>query len=110
LVPDGTGKLRSAVVPLIDDIIGDRFWKENPEVIGLKSLVTYQPPNLANNINNTMSAPTSPSSTTIKHGNNLPSSLQVINTNLINEKAHANRKREIDEERMQCENECISRR
>jgi len=110
LVPDGTGKLRSAVVPLIDDIIGDRFWKENPEVIGLKSLVTYQPPNLANNINNTMSAPTSPSSTTIKHGNNLPSSLQVINANLINEKAHANRKRETDEERMQCENECISRR
>ncbi|KAH0948281.1 hypothetical protein HN011_011325 [Eciton burchellii] len=78
LIPDGTGKLRSAVVPLIDDIIGDRFWKENPEVIGLKSLATYQPPNLANSINNTMSAPTSPSSTTIKHGNNVPSSSQKI--------------------------------
>ncbi|XP_012271476.1 probable tRNA(His) guanylyltransferase isoform X2 [Orussus abietinus] len=44
LVPDGTGRLRTLVVPLVDDIIGDRFWKENPEVIGLKSLGTYQPP------------------------------------------------------------------
>jgi len=111
LVPDGTtGKLRSIVVPLVDDIIGDRFWKENPEVIGLKSLATYQPANLVNSINNTMSAPTSPSSTTIKHGNNVPSSLQVINANLMNEKTHTNRNRETNEERMQCESERISRR
>ncbi|KAJ8669845.1 hypothetical protein QAD02_001104 [Eretmocerus hayati] len=44
LVPNGMGRLKPSVVQLADDIIGDRFWKENPEVIGLKSLGTYQPP------------------------------------------------------------------
>lgn len=109
-MPDGAGRLRSAVVPLIDDIIGDRFWKENPEVIGLKSLATYQPPNLVNNVKNTMSAPTPPSPTMIKHGNNVPPSSQVINTNSINEEVHPNRSRETDGDRLQCENERICRR
>lgn len=108
LVPDGTGKLRPAVVPLVDDIISDRFWKENPEVIGLKSLATYQLPNLINTINNTMSAPIS-ASPTITHGNNVPP-LQVINVNSIKEEAHSNKNRETDGERMQCEGERISRR
>lgn len=42
LVPNEAGRLKPTIVPLVDDIIGDRFWKENPEVIGLKSLGTYQ--------------------------------------------------------------------
>lgn len=109
-MPDGTGRLKPAVVPLIDDIIGDRFWKENPEVIGLKSLATYQPPNLTNSIKNTMSAPTSPSPTTIKHGNNVPPSSQASNMNSINEEVHLNRNREMEGERMQCENERICKR
>ncbi|EZA56804.1 hypothetical protein DMN91_000961 [Ooceraea biroi] len=110
LVPDGTGRLKSAVVPLVDDIIGDRFWKENPEVIGLKSLATYQPI-VANSINKTMSAPTPPSPITIKHGNNVPSSLQVVNVNSMkNEETHSNKNRETDGERMQCESEHISKR
>lgn len=50
LVANGIGRLKPTVVPLVDDIIGDRFWKENPEVIGLKSLGTYQLP--VNNMNN----------------------------------------------------------
>lgn len=107
LVPDGTGRLKSAVVPIVDDIIGDRFWKENPEVIGLKSLATYQPPN---NINNTMPAPIPASPTIIKHENSVPSSLQVVNKNSTREEPHSNRNKETDEERMQCENERISRR
>ncbi|XP_058801412.1 probable tRNA(His) guanylyltransferase [Phymastichus coffea] len=44
LVPNEMGRLKPTVVPLTDDIIADRFWKENPEVIGMKSLGTYQPP------------------------------------------------------------------
>ncbi|KAL6257195.1 hypothetical protein P5V15_012124 [Pogonomyrmex californicus] len=97
LVSGGTGKLKSAVVALVDDIIGDRFWKENPEVIGLKSLATYQPSStLANNINNTMSASTTPLPTTIKLGNNVLSSSQVTNVNLANEGIHSNRSRETN--------------
>lgn len=100
LVPDGTGKLKTAIVPLVDDIIGDRFWKENPEVIGLKSLTTYQPSYLANS---NASAPTPPSPTAIKHGNNVLS--QAINANSNKEEAHSNRNRETDGDRMQCESE-----
>lgn len=107
LVPDGNGRLKPAVVPLVDDIIGDRFWKENPEVIGLKSLATYQPPNLMNNITNTMPAPPSP--TMIKLGNAPPSS-QAINVNSVNDEVHPNRVRETNGDRMQCESERICRR
>jgi hypothetical protein len=57
LVPSGIGRLKPIVVPLVDDIIGDRFWKENPEVIGLKSLGTYQLP--LNNIPLPMAIPNS---------------------------------------------------
>lgn len=42
-MPDQKGRLKQAVVPLVDDIIGDRFWKDNPEIIGLKSLEKYEP-------------------------------------------------------------------
>ncbi|XP_050453479.1 probable tRNA(His) guanylyltransferase isoform X2 [Cataglyphis hispanica] len=108
LVPDGTGRLKPAVVPLVDDIIGDRFWKENPEVIGLKSLTTYQPPNLANSIKNIISMPTPPSPTTIKHGNNVSS--QVINVSSMKEEVDPNKNRETEGDRMQCENEHICRR
>ncbi|XP_014209029.1 probable tRNA(His) guanylyltransferase isoform X2 [Copidosoma floridanum] len=52
LVPNGMGHRKPSIVPLVDDIIGDRFWKENPEIIGLKSLGTYQP-----HVNNTTGNP-----------------------------------------------------
>lgn len=107
LVPVGNGRLKPAVVPLVDDIIGDRFWKENPEVIGLKSLATYQPPNLTNNIANTLPAPPSP--TTVKFGNAPPSS-QASNVNSVNDEVHPNRGRETNGDRMQCESERICRR
>lgn len=116
LMLDSTGRLKPAVVALVDDIIGERFWKENPEVIGLKSLATYQPPNLANSVKNTMPVATPPSPTTIKHINNVPPpinniSTQVINANSMNEgEVHCNRKRETDRDRMQCENERICKR
>lgn len=77
LVSDNTGKLKSAIILLVDDIIGDRFWKENPEIIGLKSMATYQRPNQTNNVNNT--APSSPSA--IGHTTNNGSSSQVIIVN-----------------------------
>lgn len=114
LVPDGTGRLKPAVVPLVDDIINDRFWKENPEVIGLKSLATYQPPNLANSIKNTMPVPAPPSPTVnIKHINNVPPPpppTQAINTNSMNEEVHSKRNRETEGDRMQCDSERICRR
>lgn len=112
-MPDGTGRLKPAVVPLVDDIIGDRFWKENPEVIGLKSLATYQPPNLANSIKNTIMSMPAPPSPTIKHVNNVPPPPpppQVINANSINEDANSNRNRDVDGDRMQCESERTCRR
>lgn len=108
LVPDGMGRLKPAVVPLVDDIIGDRFWKENPEVIGLKSLATYQPSNLTNSIKNTMPAPPSP--TMVKLGNNIPPSSQVINVNSVSEEVHLNRDKETNGDRMQCEDEHICRK
>ncbi|XP_011137786.1 probable tRNA(His) guanylyltransferase [Harpegnathos saltator] len=114
LVPDVTGRLKPAVVPLVDDIINDRFWKENPEVIGLKSLATYQVPNLANSIKNTMPVPTPPSPTVnIKHVNNVPPPpppTQTINANSMNEEVHSKRNRETDGDRMQCDGERICRR
>ena len=111
LVPDGTGRLKPAVVPLVDDIIADRFWKENPEVIGLKSLATYQPPNLVNNVmKNAMPTTTPPSPTTnIKHMNNAPP-LSIANANSMNEEVHPTKSRDTDAERMQCESERICRR
>jgi len=108
LVPDGTGRLKSAVIPLIDDIISDRFWKENPEVIGLKSLATYQLPNLTNNINTMpMSAPPSP---TMKLVNNILPSSQVINVNSVNKEIQSNRSRETNEDQVQYDNKPICRR
>jgi len=109
LVPDGTGRLKSAVIPLVDDIISDRFWKENPEVIGLKSLATYQLPNLTNNVNTMpMSAPTSP--TTMKLVNNILPSSQAINVNSVNKEIQSNRSRETNEDQVQYDNKPICRR
>ncbi|XP_011056450.1 PREDICTED: probable tRNA(His) guanylyltransferase isoform X2 [Acromyrmex echinatior] len=108
LVPDSTGRLKPTIVPLIDDIIGDRFWKENPEVIGLKSLVTYQPPSLTNSFKSTMSVSTPSSSTIVKLENNVPSSSQVINS--VNEETHSNKSRETNGNQMQCESERICRK
>lgn len=111
LVPDGTGRLKPAVVSLVDDIIGDRFWKENPEVIGLKSLATYQPPNLTNSINkNTIPMPASSSPTTVNLGNNILPSSQVINVNSVNAEEVQPNRRETNGDRMQCESERICRR
>ncbi|XP_003490493.1 probable tRNA(His) guanylyltransferase [Bombus vosnesenskii] len=111
LIPDGTGRLKPAVVPLVDDIIGDRFWKENPEVLGLKSLATYQPPNLVNNVNSNPIRTTKPPSptTNMKHINNTPPP-PVANVNSMKEEVHPARSRESDGERMQCESERICRR
>lgn len=109
LVSNGTGRLKPAVLALVDDIIGDRFWKENPEVIGLKSLTTYQPPNLTNNIKNTLGASTPPS-TTIKRSNNVPLSSQVITMNSTKEEVHPQRNKETDGDKMQCEREHICRK
>lgn len=33
---DESGKTRKLVVPYVGDIIGDRFWLENPQILGLK--------------------------------------------------------------------------
>lgn len=108
LMPNGMGRLKPAVVPLVDDIIGDRFWKENPEIIGLKSLATYQPPNLTNSVKNTMPVPSSPNCfKLVELGNN---SLQVINVNSINEEVHLNRDKETNEDQMQYEDEHICRK
>lgn len=111
LIPDGTGRLKPAVVPLVDDIIGDRFWKENPEVLGLKSLATYQPPNLVNNVSSNPIRTTKPPSptTNMKHINNTPPP-PVANVNSMKEEVHPARSRESDGERMQCESERICRR
>lgn len=89
----------------------DRFWKENPEVIGLKSLATYQPPNLVNNVmKNAMPTTTPPSPTTnIKHMNNVPPP-PGANLNSMKDDAHSTKSRESDTERMQCESERICRR
>lgn len=38
------GKLRQLILPLHCDLMGDEFWKENPEIVGLKSLqVCHRP-------------------------------------------------------------------
>lgn len=47
----GDGKLRQVVLPFYTDLIGDMFWKENPEILGLKSLQIYHKPTEDNNIN-----------------------------------------------------------
>ena len=47
----GDGKLRQVVLPFYTDLIGDVFWKENPEILGLKSLQIYHNPTEDNNIN-----------------------------------------------------------
>lgn len=49
LTPDVMGRLKPNILALADDIIGDRFWKENPEILGLKSLGTYQMSNAPHN-------------------------------------------------------------
>ncbi|XP_043504433.1 probable tRNA(His) guanylyltransferase [Polistes fuscatus] len=110
LVPDVTGRLKPVVVPLIDDIIGDRFWKENPEVIGLKSLATYQPPIINNAMKNTIctSVPLSPG--TLKHINNVTVPPVVCNTNSKNDETNVIRNREMDGDRMQCESDQIIRK
>ncbi|XP_011706322.1 PREDICTED: probable tRNA(His) guanylyltransferase [Wasmannia auropunctata] len=109
LIPDGTGRLNPAVVPLVDDIIGDRFWKENPEVIGLKSLATYQP-NLTNNSKNTMPMPIPSSPPMMNLGSNVLPSSQVINVNSANEEVHLNRSRETNGDQIQSESERICKR
>lgn len=40
----GDGKLRQVVLPFYTDLIGDTFWRENPEILGMKSLQVYHPP------------------------------------------------------------------
>lgn len=108
LVPDSTERLKPTIVPLVDDIIGDRFWKENPEVIGLKSLATYQPPSLMNSFKSTIPVPTFSSPIVAKLENNVPSSSQVINS--VKEEMHSNRSTETNGNQMQCESEHICKK
>lgn len=42
------GKLRQFILPLHCDLMGDDFWKENPEIVGLKSLQLCHRPIHAN--------------------------------------------------------------
>ncbi|CAD6225336.1 GSCOCG00005627001-RA-CDS [Cotesia congregata] len=37
LIPDENGKMKSTVLILNEDIIGDRFWKEHPEILDPKA-------------------------------------------------------------------------
>lgn len=46
----GDGKLRHIVLPFYTDLIGDVFWKENPEILGMKSLQIYHRPTEDNSI------------------------------------------------------------
>jgi hypothetical protein len=46
----GDGKLRHVVLPFYTDLIGDVFWKENPEILGMKSLQIYHQPTEDNSI------------------------------------------------------------
>ncbi len=42
LIPSPTdGKLRQYIISLYCDLIGEEFWKEHPEIVGLKSLQVY---------------------------------------------------------------------
>lgn len=110
LIADGTGRLKTAVVPLVDDIIGDRFWEENPEVIGLKSLATYQPPNQVNNAVNPMRTAKPPSpNAKMNPVNNTPPP-PIANANSMNEEINPTNRRDSDGERMQCESERVCRR
>ncbi|XP_015516976.1 probable tRNA(His) guanylyltransferase [Neodiprion pinetum] len=114
LVPDGNGRLKPLVVALVDDIIGDRFWKENPEVIGLKSLATFQPSGLPSNP--PLPQPSAvhvvhPGHATHHQVNNKtpavtgrPNTLNALNTlNTSNEDGNTERNPEADKHKMQCE-------
>ena len=59
----GDGKLRQVVLPFYTDLIGDTFWRENPEILGMKSLQVYHPPeeNSSNTSNTNMDQTKSPS-------------------------------------------------
>ncbi|XP_023717500.1 probable tRNA(His) guanylyltransferase [Cryptotermes secundus] len=46
----GDGKLRHVVLPFYTDLIGDVFWRENPEILGMKSLQIYHRPTEDNSI------------------------------------------------------------
>lgn len=46
----GDGKLRHVVLPFYTDLIGDMFWRENPEILGMKSLQVYHRPTEENSI------------------------------------------------------------
>ncbi|KAK7863488.1 hypothetical protein R5R35_010519 [Gryllus longicercus] len=56
------GKLRPIILPFFTDMIGDSFWKEHPEILGLKSLAIYHPPSedLPNETNKKSSSPPAP--------------------------------------------------
>ncbi|XP_068083273.1 uncharacterized protein THG isoform X3 [Anabrus simplex] len=43
-------KLRQVVVPFFTDMIGDAFWKEHSEILGLKSAQVYNQPSENNEI------------------------------------------------------------
>lgn len=36
MLPDENGKIRQTITPIFDDIIGEKFWKINPDIIGPK--------------------------------------------------------------------------
>ncbi|XP_015607527.1 probable tRNA(His) guanylyltransferase isoform X2 [Cephus cinctus] len=79
-----------------DDIIGDRFWKENHEVIGLKSLATYQRLTATNNsTSNTVPTP-------IHYINNISPSSKGNQLNSIRDDSHTEGNRVLNREIMQC--------
>ncbi|XP_043277177.1 probable tRNA(His) guanylyltransferase [Venturia canescens] len=45
IVTDESGKTKKMVVPFIGDIIGERFWRDNPEILGLKKQKTMKTEN-----------------------------------------------------------------
>jgi hypothetical protein len=71
----GDGKLRHVVLPVYTDLIGDVFWKENPEILGMKSLQIYHQPSEDNSISQEQcksspkqdSTGSTPSATTNEH-------------------------------------------
>lgn len=111
LVPDGNGRLKPLVVAMVDDIIGDRFWKENPEVIGLKSLATFQPSGLPANAALPSPSVLVPHPTHLQINNKTPSvtgrpnsmnSLNSLNASSTDE-GNVERNSDMDKHKMQCD-------
>lgn len=105
LVPDVNGRLKPQVVALMDDIIGDRFWKENPEVIGLKSLATFQPSGLP------LTQAPHPGHVVQRQANNKSPAVSARpnSLNAGSEDGNGERNPELEKHKMQCDSQAESR-